>query len=574
MPTQPSRNAIWPSRVRYMENAEFIRDSAGWPMRFLKGEREARRASGEWIGATVADMARKRAASEPDAIAISGEAGGMTYAQLLDEAEALARGILAIGVKRGETVSFQLPNWVESAVVNLACALGGFVINPVIPIYRHSELRFILKDCKAKLIFLPETFRSIDYPAMIASLRGELPDLEHVVVVRGSADGVKTYAELLALGRASTGTLVSAEPDDAKFIIYTSGTTGQPKGVIYSHNQARRPVWASMEAWGLGEGARLLMPSPVTHVTGYAYGMEAPFHFGTRTVFMEKWDAERAADIIDQEGITFTIGATPFLQELVEQAEKRGSTLPSLKIFACGGAAVPRDLVRRANRVFENCRTFRVFGSSECPMVTQGALDDPELGAITDGRIYDWEVKVVDADGKPVSPGTEGEIIARGPSLFRGYTSMAANEESFDEDGYFRTGDIGIVTTDGLLTITGRKKDIIIRGGENLSAKEIEDALHEHPAVREAAVVAMPHERLGEGVCAFIVAKGDDRPAQPEMSAFLQDKGLARQKCPERVEYVDELPKTASGKVKKHELRSMIASLIAEETARQPKAAP
>ena len=548
-----------------MQQVQFVTDPAGWRMRFLEGERESRRASGEWPGHTIADMARSRAAAQPDDIAVSGENGHLTYAQVLAEAEALARGLAAIGVKRGDTVSFQLPNWLESVVVNLACALAGYVVNPVIPIYRQAELRFILKDCKARVIFIPETFRGIGYPDIIASLRDELPDLKHVIVTRGTAPGARTYDEILALGRASDAQLTAGGADDAKFIIYTSGTTGQPKGVIYSHNQGRRPVWSSMQAWGIKPGDILLMPSPVTHVTGYSYGMEAPFHFGTRTTFMEKWDATAAADIVERDGVVFTIGATPFLQELVEAATRRGLSLPSFRIFACGGAAVPPDLIRRANRTFVNCATFRAFGSSECPMVTQGVVDDAELGATTDGRISDYEVKVVDDDGVAMAPGNEGEILARGPSLFRGYTSMAANQESFDEDGFFRTGDLGVVTADGLLTVTGRKKDLIIRGGENLSAKEIEDALHTHPAVREAAVVSMPHDRLGEGVCAYIVPSGADRPDVKSLANYLQKSGLAPQKCPERVEYVDDLPKTASGKVKKHELRTAIAAMLAAE---------
>ena len=183
------------------------------------------------------------------------------------------------------------------------------------------------------------------------------------------------------------------------------------------------------------------MPSPVTHVTGYSYGLEATFGFGLHVTLMEKWDAARAVELIDAHGVEFTIGATPFLQELVEQAERKGTALPSLKIFACGGAAVPPELIRRANKVFVNCRAFRVFGSSECPMVTQGVLDDPELAATTDGRVFDWEVKVVDAEGNRVAAGSEGEILARGPSLFRGYTSAEANRESFDEEGFFRSGD-------------------------------------------------------------------------------------------------------------------------------------
>lgn len=547
-----------------MSVEEFIRDSAGWSLRFMHGEREQRLASGEWTGKTLADYARQRAKEQPDTVAIIGENGSMTFAEVLAEAQALARGMLEAGVKRGETVSFQLPNWLEAVVINLACALAGIVVVPVIPIYRQSELRFILKDCRARMLFIPESFRGIDYPEMIESLRDELPELRDVIIVRGSA-GARRYEDLLEAGQQSSAELRAADPNDAKFLIYTSGTTGQPKGVIYSHNQSRRPVWASIKAWNIQPGDHILMPSPVTHVTGYSYGLEAAFNFDLRVTLMEKWDAEVAVKLIDEHNVNFTLSATPFLQELVEAAEKAGSRLPSLKIFACGGAAVPPELIRRANKIFVHCQSFRVFGSSECPMVTQGVLDNPELGATTDGRIFDWEVKVVDGDGNRVAEGMEGEILARGPSLFRGYTSAEANQESFDEEGYFHTGDLGTVTADGLLTITGRKKDIIIRGGENLSAKEIEDALHEHPAIREAAVVAMPHERLGEGVCAWIIAKGAEQPGRAELADYLTKAGLARQKCPERVEYVTELPKTASGKVKKHELRHMITQMITQE---------
>jgi len=539
--------------------AEYVRGEAGWSLRFLEGEPEARKAAGEWTGKTLAIAARERAALEPDAVAISGEAHGLTYKEFVREAEALARGFLTIGVKRGDTISFQLPNWIESAVVNLACAFGGFIINPIVPIYRHSELRFMLKDCKAKAILVPASFRGVDYPAMIAELRGELPELANVIVVRGSSSGAWRYEDILEFGRHSTLALTPLEPDDIKFIAYTSGTTAQPKGVIYSHNQSRRPLWSTITVWKerLPPSAKLLMPSPVTHMTGYMFGLEAPFHFGLRVVLMERWDASRAAEIIDAESINVMAGATPFLQELLSEAKRRATSFPSLNIFACGGAAVPPDLVRAANCTFSNCRTFRVFGASECPMVAPGVLDDIELAATTDGRIYDWDVKVVDENGDTVGAGVEGEILARGPSLFRGYTSKAATEASFDGEGFFRTGDIGTVTRDGLLTITGRKKDIIIRGGENISAKEIEDVLHENPAVYEVAVVAMPHARLGEGICAYIVPASHDRPDCATLSDYLNERGLARQKWPERVEYVESLPKTASGKVQKHKLRRL-----------------
>ena len=546
--------------------AEMImnRRSKDWELQFTDGEREARRAAGEWTGETLGEMARRLVKDQPDRQAVVEKGANLTYGTLLDEATALAKGLAQLGLEPGDTVSFQLPNWTEAVILDLACSLGGFVINPIPPIYRQHELRFILNDCRARVIFVPDSFRGVGYPEMLTGLRGNATNLEHIVVVRGKASGTHCYEDLIAEGRASEGEFAERDADSTKMIMYTSGTTGQPKGVLYTQNQLRRPLWVSMKAWGLSPGARLLMPSPVSHVTGFAFGMEMPVLFGTQTYFMDRWDAERAVEIIEEHKIEFMVGATPFLAELVGVAEKHRTGLKSLRIFACGGAAVPPELIRRANRAFANGRAFRVFGSTECFMITQGCLDDDELAATTDGRVYDWDVKIVDRDGQALGANQEGEVLARGAGLFRGYTSAAAACDAFDPEGYFRTGDLGVMTGDGVLTITGRKKDIIIRGGENISAKEIEDALHEHPAISEVAVVAMPHERLGEGVCAFVIAK-QVAPSLLELCTFLDEYGLARQKWPERVDYVDELPKNASGKVQKHALRKAVVDRIALE---------
>ena len=540
--------------------------SSHWPMRFETGERQMRRANNEWPGNHLATAAALKAEKTPETIAIIEGSFSLDYATCLSRARDMARGLREVGIAPGDTVSFQLPNWAEAVIINIACALGGFVINPVIPIYRQAELSFILKDCKARIAFIPDVWRSVDYREIYGQLAAELPALAHVVTVRGEGD--LTFEAIEALGRASDIELQPADPDNAKLIIYTSGTTGQPKGVIYSHNQAARPIWASMAAWSLEAADTLLMPSPVTHVTGYAYGMEMPFHFGTRTVFMERWDAAQAIALVREHGVNFMIGATPFLAELVTQAEKEHDRLERLRIYACGGAAVPPDLIDRANRMFPQCRSFRVFGSSECPMVTQGCLEDRELAAHSDGRVDDWDVKIVDHQDNILGPGAEGEILAKGPSLFRGYTDPNATRASFDSQGYFRTGDLGTLSAEGVLTVTGRKKDIIIRGGENLSAKEIEDALHTHPAIRESAVVSMPDKRLGEGVCAYVIAQPDAvEPSVQEIADFLTGVGLARQKCPDSLVYVDDLPRTASGKIQKHILRHMIRETLEKREA-------
>jgi len=276
-----------------MMKADFV-NLGKWLMRFERGETDARREAGEWMGKTLADFARERLAQDPEAIAIIGEKQQYSFRQLHDDAAALARGLLGLGLQPGDTVSLQLPNWVETATIDLACAMGGFVINPIIPIYRHHELSFILQDCQARAIFIPESFRNVDFPQMLSEVRSALPALEHVVLVRGDGDDVNGYQRLLESGRRSSAVLPAVDPDSPKMIIYTSGTTGHPKGVIYSHNQATRPFAVSHRVWEMPVAAKFLMPSPVTHITGFLYGLEAIFSFDTRTVLMERWDAAKA----------------------------------------------------------------------------------------------------------------------------------------------------------------------------------------------------------------------------------------------------------------------------------------
>jgi len=519
----------------------------------------AYRDSGVWGDRTIGDWARLRAESEPDTTAFLGETAPATYSSLLADAEALAASLHDLGMRSGDVISFQTPNWLEAAVINLAAALAGLVINPIVIIYRDAEVRQMLGDCGSRLLFLSESFRGHDFAAMIDRLRPDLPALEHVVSVRGSSG--LTYETLVEAGRGRRFDCPRVDPDGVKMLLYTSGTTGRPKGVLHSHNSLARAITASAEHWGIRPGDAMLMPSPVTHVSGYANGLELPFIAGTRSVLMENWDAEAALALIDRYRIMGTVAATPFLQELAAKAAAAGTDLPSLRLFACGGAAVPPEVVRGANAALAERPAFRVYGSSETPLVTLGYPDDPELAATTDGEIIDYEVRFVDDDGKDVPPGAEGEIIARGPAMFMGYADEGQTREAVTEDGYFRTGDIGRLTPEGALLITGRKKDLIIRGGENISAKEIEDVLHLHPAIAEAAVVSMPHERLGEGVCAFIIARSDP-PGFAEIGAFVGEHGLARQKRPERIEYVDSLPRTASGKVRKDVLRARIRELV------------
>jgi non-ribosomal peptide synthetase component E (peptide arylation enzyme) len=281
---------------------------------------------------------------------------------------------------------------------------------------------------------------------------------------------------------------------------------------------------------------------------------------GTRCVLMDRWNAAEAADIIEREQVSFTLCATPFLQELLDVAERGKRRFPSLRTFPCGGAAVPPEIIHRVSRVFEHCRAFRVYGSSEAPLITVGYLKDGQekLAAETDGEVIDYDVRIVDTAGNPLPAGAQGEICARGPALFLGYGNPVDTAAAFDSEGFFHTGDLGYRNGEGALVFTGRIKDLINRGGEKISAKEVEDLLHTHPGVLQASVVAMPHARLGETVCAYLIVQPGSSVTLDDIRGTLDASGVAKQKYPERVVIVDEFPKTASGKVKKDLLREDI----------------
>ena len=534
-------------------------DISGWNVQWSEERAAQWVRGGQWLDRTLADAAREAAAHEPDRVTQVCGGRDVTAGEVWAGATRLASALWARGFRAGDVLAFQMPNWHEAAFIDVAACLLGVVVCPIVTIYRDTEVELILSDSRAKGIFVAENFRGFDFAAMLARLRPALPNLAHVWTVRGSnpeaADG---DLRMLMADAPALPALPAVSPDAVKLVLYTSGTTGRPKAVLHSHNSLIRATLMCARRWGIAPGDTTLMPSPVTHVTGFSHGLEMPFFGGTRCVLMEKWNAGDAADIIEREQVSFTIGATPFLQELMDVAEATGRKLPSLRLFACGGAAVAPEIIYRVARVLPNCREFRVYGSSEAPMITLGfcAPGQERLAAETDGEIVDYEVRVVDVDGSALDPGREGEICARGPSLFLGYADPVHSAEAFDADGFFRTGDIGFVTTDRAVVFTGRIKDLINRGGEKISAKEVEDLLHQHPAVMNAAVVAMPHPRLGETVCAYVIPKPGATVTAGDIVALLDAAGVARQKYPERFIFVDDFPKTASGKVKKDLLRA------------------
>jgi acyl-CoA synthetase (AMP-forming)/AMP-acid ligase II len=546
-------------------------DISGLQVRWNEVQAQAWVQAGSWPDKTIADRARASAAAEPGRVTHVDGVHQLTAGQAWEQSGRLAAALWAQGWRAGQVLAFMTPNWHEAVLIDLAACRLGLVLCPIVPIYRDREVQQILADSGARGIFIAESFRGFDYALMMVRLRPALPRLQQVFTVRAAAAGANDLRSLIDKAPALP-TLPAVSPDAVKLMLYTSGTTGHAKAVLHSHNTLARATHIGAHHWGVRPGHSTLMPSPVTHVTGFCNGLELPFFMASRCVLMDQWNAAEAADLIDREQISFTLCATPFLQELLDVAEQQGRRLPSLRSFPCGGAAVPPELIHRVARVLQNCRAFRVYGSSEAPLITLGYLGDGQarLAAETDGEVVDYEVRIVDAAGQALPDGAEGEICARGPALFLGYARADDSAAAFDADGYFHTGDVGYLSVERAIVFTGRIKDLINRGGEKISAKEVEDLLHSHPGVLQAAVVAMPHARLGETLCAYLIAEPGADVRFEAVLATLAAAGVARQKHPERLFIVETFPTTASGKVKKDLLRADVLRRLRDEAQADP----
>lgn len=533
------------------------RDVGGWMMRWDRDRAAALVAAGAWENRTVADHAAERLTRTPDQIvAIEGERS-FTLRDIHAAASRLARALVRRGLVPGDTISFQLPNWHESIVISLAAAMAGLVINPITPIYRDAEVGFMLADSRSKLIFVPAGFRGYDFPAMMRRVLPGLATPVEVVVLRGDAAEFTNWESLMPDGGGDAA-LPGADPDAVKLVMYTSGTTGRAKGVLHSHNSLQAENRMRQAHLGVGPGDILFNPSPVTHITGMLYALCLPFTLGVTTVLMDVWDATTAIDLMRRHQATGMVASTIFLQELLAAGQAQDEHLPALRFFLCGGAQVRPELIRDAAAHFTNCVFSRIYGSTEVPVICAGVNDraDTDLGAETDGQIFGTEARIVDpASGAPLPLGEDGEIVARGPQMFLGYTREEDNQGAFDADGYFRMGDLGRIVHDDFIVVTGRKKDLIIRGGENISPKEVEDLLLGHPAIADIAIVAMPSARTGEMACAFVIPRDGAGIDLAEIARFLIAAGLAKQKIPEHLELVADLPRTAIGKVRKDVLR-------------------
>lgn len=484
----------------------------------------------------------------------------LSYRELDRIVTRMAAGLASLGVDKSEVVSCQLPNWWQMTALHLACARIGTILNPLMPIFRERELGFMLGHAHSRVLVVPKVFRGFDYAAMAQGLRGELPDLRHVLVIGG--EGENAFEQFLDdpwEERADTQALFAERRlggDDVVQLLYTSGTTGEPKGVLHTSNTLWANVRPFAERLHLNADDVILMASPMAHQTGFLYGLMMPIYLQTTAVLQDVWDPLYAVKIIAAEKPTFTMASTPFLADLLGVAPKHRQELASLRMFASAGAPIPGALVERAGTAM-NTKIISAWGMTENGAVTTTRPeDDPERAIHTDGLALPWtEVRVVDDQGQELPRGSEGNLMTRGASLFVGYLKRP-ELYGVDQEGWFATGDLARMDEDGYIRITGRTKDVVIRGGENIPVAEIENLLYRHPAISSVALVGCPDERLGERVCAYVTLKeGHAELSLKDAVTFLLEQRLTKTYLPEYLEVLPDLPRTPSGKIQKFKLR-------------------
>jgi acyl-CoA synthetase (AMP-forming)/AMP-acid ligase II len=476
----------------------------------------------------------------------------VTLSEILDQGRRFGANLRARGIAPGDVVAVQLPAWAEWMIACVGVAEAGAVLLPVVVIYGAKELGFILRQSRARALVTPDRWRNTDYAQVVRDC-GELPDLSMHVMVGAAAPGAVPWDRMLA--PAAPGAAAIRTPDDLAMLVYTSGTTADPKGVKHSARTLLSELRAVAEARRALASEIAFSPWPPGHVAGACQMMRFLAH-GVPLVTMDQWEPGEAAQLIEQHRVVSS-SFTPFhLSGLIDAADRDGRDLSSLASCLVGAAPVPPSLIERC--AAHGLRTFRSYGSSEHPTVTTGYPDDAmDKRLTTEGRaMAGSEMRFVDDDGVDCPPGVPGEIATRGPELFLGYFDAALDAGAFLPGGWYRTGDIGCLDADGYLKITDRKKDVIIRGGENISSREVEDLLSGHPAIAEAAVVAAPDARMGEVVCAYVIARPGQGVSLDDVRVFFAAAGIARQKIPEQLVIVTDLPRNATGKVLKHELRA------------------
>ena len=543
--------------------------------------------AGLWSTETFHDLLVQRVRETPDKVFATDGTRSLTYRELFDAGQRLAVGLHRRGLRRGDTAAVQLPNWVEFIQVLAALSRLGVVMVPIMPIYRREDVSYVLSNAGVRAVFTPAHFSKFGYLDMYLGLRQEHPGLtsrryparQH----RRRRRRRRPVVTLDALEADTDDDSARQEldappgPDEPFVIVYTSGTTSRPKGCVHTFNTYCSGSRALVGPFGYTETDVQFGPSPIAHTTGLVTSVLLPLLTGASTHVMAKWDPARGIDEIQRFGCTAAVTAPTFLHTLLAEYDAERHDLSTLRLWTCAGAPIPAAVVKQASATLPNIKVLSLYGRSENLVTTTCSVTDDVSRALTsDGRaVPGSEVQIVDDNGNEVPRGTEGDIAYRGPAHMIEY--LANPEETaalFTKDGFSKSGDLGKMTADGYVRVTGRTKDIVIRGGMNISVREIEEHLAHHPALNAFSVVGMPDERLGERVCCYLVTKpGHDTLTVEDLREFLLAEGMPIQKTPERVVAVDSLPMTATGKVLKHELRKDIERRLREEVAQSREVA-
>ncbi|WP_096997286.1 medium-chain fatty-acid--CoA ligase [Escherichia coli] len=540
---------------------------------FNEQRRAAYRQQGLWGDASLADYWQQTARAMPDKIAVVDNHGASyNYSALDHAASCLANWMLAKGIESGDRIAFQLPGWCEFTVIYLACLKIGAVSVPLLPSWREAELVWVLNKCQAKMFFAPTLFKQTRPVDLILPLQNQLPQLQQIVGVDKLAPATSSLSlsQIIADNTPLT-TAITTHGDELAAVLFTSGTEGLPKGVMLTHNNILASERAYCARLNLTWQDVFMMPAPLGHATGFLHGVTAPFLIGARSVLLDIFTPDACLALLEQQRCTCMLGATPFIYDLLNVLEKQPADLSALRFFLCGGTTIPKKVARECQQL--GIKLLSVYGSTESSPHAVVNLDDPLSRFMhTDGyAAAGVEIKVVDDARKTLPPGCEGEEASRGPNVFMGYfDEPELTARALDEEGWYYSGDLCRMDEAGYIKITGRKKDIIVRGGENISSREVEDILLQHPKIHDACVVAMPDERLGERSCAYVVLKAPHHSLSlEEVVAFFSRKRVAKYKYPEHIVVIEKLPRTASGKIQKFLLRKDIMRRLTQDVCEE-----
>ena len=540
---------------------------------FNEQRRAAYRQQGLWGDASLADYWQQTARAMPDKIAVVDNHGASyTYSALDHAASCLANWMLAKGIESGDRIAFQLPGWCEFTVIYLACLKIGAVSVPLLPSWREAELVWVLNKCQAKMFFAPTLFKQTRPVDLILPLQNQLPQLQQIVGVDKLAPATSSLSlSQIIADNTSLTTAITTHGDELAAVLFTSGTEGLPKGVMLTHNNILASERAYCARLNLTWQDVFMMPAPLGHATGFLHGVTAPFLIGARSVLLDIFTPDACLALLEQQRCTCMLGATPFVYDLLNVLEKQPADLSALRFFLCGGTTIPKKVARECQQ--RGIKLLSVYGSTESSPHAVVNLDDPLSRFMhTDGyAAAGVEIKVVDDARKTLPPGCEGEEASRGPNVFMGYfDEPELTARALDEEGWYYSGDLCRMDEAGYIKITGRKKDIIVRGGENISSREVEDILLQHPKIHDACVVAMSDERLGERSCAYVVLKAPHHSLSlEEVVAFFSRKRVAKYKYPEHIVVIEKLPRTTSGKIQKFLLRKDIMRRLTQEVCEE-----